>query len=390
MQVQSVTRPAAETRLYAGTIASGIIRKGEAVTIYAGATPAGRPAAIAGIVTMDGNLPEARAGDAVMLALAEQNDISRGDVIASGAPVPVSDRFEADLIWLADAPLFPGRFHLVKLGTATVPGSITRIDHRIDMDSLQPAAADTLGANDIARVTVVLGAPLPVTPFASCRDLGGFIMIDRLTNATVAVGMVTSVAASGGNVVWQRMVVDKQARARAMGQRPAVLWFTGLSGAGKSTIANLVEQKLHAMGRHTAMLDGDNLRHGLCRDLGFSETDRIENIRRAAEAARLLVDAGLIVLASFISPYRDDREAARALFDPGEFIEVFVDTPVAECRKRDPKGLYRRADAGKIRNFTGVDAPYEAPLAADLRLETATDPAGVLADRVVAYLTGGG
>jgi len=235
-------------------------------------------------------------------------------------------------------------------------------------------------------VTIDLGAPVALERYADGRDLGGFVMIDRLTNATVAVGMVETVAAASGNVVWHTTDVDKHARAMLKGQRPAAIWFTGLSGAGKSTIANLVEHKLHALGRHTMMLDGDNVRHGLNRDLGFSEADRIENIRRAAEAARLMVDAGLIALVSFISPYRWDRDSARERFEPGEFIEVFVDTPVEECRRRDPKGLYKRADAGQIRNFTGVDAPYEAPLAPEMRLPTVEASAEELAERVVAEL----
>jgi bifunctional enzyme CysN/CysC len=386
MPVQWVNRTDPAARGYAGTVATGSIRTGDRIRVYSGAVPAGHAHDIAAIHGPDGATDYAAAGDTVTLVLRDQTDISRGDVIAAGAPPDVTDRFDADLIWLADAKLFPGRFHLLKLGTATVPGSITRIAWRTDMDSFERVGAETLGMNDIARVTVALGAPVVLAPFAAGSDLGGFILIDRLTNATVAVGTIVTATAQGGGAVWQDMVVNKRARAAAKGQRPAVLWFTGLSGAGKSTIANLVEQRLHARGCHTAMLDGDNLRHGLNRDLGFSEADRIENIRRAGEAARLLVDAGLIVLASFISPYRADREAARALFDPGEFIEVFVDTPLDECRRRDPKGLYRRVDAGAIRNFTGVDAPYEAPDAAELRLETATDSAERLAERVVAYL----
>ena len=386
MPVQWVNRSDAEFRGYAGTITSGKVSPGDRVTVYPAGARSGLSATIASIVTMDGLLPAAGPGDAVTLTLEEQVDISRGNVLAGGAPVQVTDRFDAHLIWLAEAALFPGRSYLVKLGTATLAGTVTRIRHRVDIDTYDHVSADTLGINDVARVTVDLGAPIALERYADSRELGGFIMIDRLTNATVAVGMVEAVASSSSDVTWHTTVVDKHARATLKGQRPATVWFTGLSGAGKSTIANLVEQRLHALGRHTMMLDGDNVRHGLNRDLGFSEADRIENIRRAAEAARLMVDAGLIALVSFISPYRSDRDSARERFDPGDFIEVFVDTPVDECRRRDPKGLYKRADAGQIRNFTGVDAPYEEPLAPELRLPTVEASAEALAERVVEEL----
>ncbi len=387
MPVQWVNRANAAFRGYAGTIASGRIAPGDS------AGPARSPglqARIARIVTMDGDLPHAVAGDAVTLEMDQPIDLSRGDVLQSGEPVTVSDRFDADIVWLNEAPLFPGRGYLVKLGTATVAGSITRIRHRIDIESFEHVPADTLAINDVGRVTVALGAPLAIECYAENRDLGGFVLVDRRSNATVAVGMVRSIASSAGGVVWQAIEVDKKARAAVKDQRPAAVWFTGLSGAGKSTIANLVERRLHALGRHTALLDGDNVRHGLNRDLGFSEADRVENIRRAAEAARLMVEAGLIVLVSFISPYRSDRDTARALFDAGEFIEVFVDTPVDECRRRDPKGLYKRADAGEIRNFTGVTAPYEAPDSPELRLQTEAASAEQLADRVVQELAARG
>ncbi len=383
MPVQWVNRADASFRGYAGTIASGRVAAGDVVSV---ARSPGVQARVARIVTMDGDLAQAGAGDAVTLDLDAKIDLSRGDVLQSGPAIAVSDRCDADIVWLHEAPLFPGRGYLVKLGTATVAASITRIRHRIDIDSFEHVAADTLEINDIARVTIALGAPLAMERYAENRDLGGFVLIDRRSNATVAVGMIDSIASSAGGVVWQAIEVDKQARAAMKGQRPAAIWFTGLSGAGKSTIANLVERRLHALGRHTALLDGDNVRHGLNRDLGFSEADRIENIRRAAEAARLMVEAGLIALVSFISPYRSDRDTARALFDAGEFIEVFVDTPVDECRRRDPKGLYKRADAGEIRNFTGVSAPYEAPDNPELHLLTADSTADQLADRVVEAL----
>jgi bifunctional enzyme CysN/CysC len=394
MPVQLVIR-GGEARHYAGTVAAGHISRGERIAIQAAAAP-GRTAVVTGIAGPGGATEHAAAGDAVTITLDAQHDIARGDVLAAGVLPAVTDRLEADIFWLGDAPLFPGRSHLLKLGAAIVPASLARIAWRRDVDTLSPVAferggADALARHDIARVSLALDAPIVAAPFAqgasqSNAGLGGFILIDRLTNATVGVGTVAATLPRAGGAVWQTTAVDRAARAAAKGQRPVVLWFTGLSGAGKSTIANLVEQRLHALGRHTAMLDGDNLRHGLCRDLGFSEADRIENIRRAAEAARLLADAGLIVLASFISPYRADRAAARALFGAGEFIEVFVDTPVAECRRRDPKGLYARADAGELRQFTGVDSPYEPPEAPELRLDAASIPAAELAARVVAYL----
>ncbi len=382
MLVQWVSRPDHTFRGYAGTVATGKVRPGERINVAS----SGIGATVKRIVTMDGDLPEARAGTAVTLVLAEEVDISRGDVVMTGEPVTVTDRFDANLVWLSEAPLYPGRGYLLKLGATTVGASVTRILHRVDINTYEHVTADTLRMNDVADVTVSLGTGIAVEAYAGNHDLGGFILIDRLTNSTVAVGMVTRVAASAGGVIWQKQVIDKAARAAMKGQHPAALWFTGLSGAGKSTIANLVEQKLHAIGRHTAALDGDNVRHGLNKDLSFSEADRIENIRRAAEASKLMVEAGLIVLVSFISPYRSDREAARELYEPGEFIEVFVDTPVDECRRRDPKGLYKRADAGEIRNFTGVSAPYETPLNPELTLDTTSATAEQLADRVVEAL----
>ncbi len=382
MPVQWVNRPDHTFRGYSGTIATGSVRPGDRIAVAS----SGVGATIKRIVTMDGDRDEANAGDAITLVMEEEVDISRGDVVTSGDTVAVSDRFDANLVWLSEAPLYPSRGYLMKLGTATVAATVTRIQHRVDINTYEHVTADTLRMNDVAHVMISLGTMIAVETYAADKDLGGFILIDRLTNSTVAVGMVTEVAAVGGGVVWQKQEVDKLARAALKHQHPATVWFTGLSGAGKSTIANLVEQKLHAIGRHTFMLDGDNVRHGLNRDLGFAEADRIENIRRAAEAAKLMVEAGLIVLVSFISPYRGDRDSARDLHGPGEFIEVFVDTPVDECRRRDPKGLYKRADAGLIPNFTGVSAPYEAPLNPEIRLDTTSAPADQLAERVVEEL----
>jgi len=383
MPVQWVNRPDLDFRGYSGTVASGRVRPGDPVTVQ----PSGGGAEIRRIVTMDGTQPSAEAGDAVTLVLDREISVSRGDVLAAaGAPLEVADALSAQLIWLHDTPLTAGRDYLVKLGTRSVPGTVSRIRHRVDVNTREAEHADSLGLNDLGSVELHLQAPVAFEPYADSRDLGGFILIDRLTNATVGVGIIEAALHRATSLTWQELEVDRAARARLKGQRPAVLWFTGLSGAGKSTIANLVERRLHALGRHTYVLDGDNLRHGLNRDLGFSEADRAENVRRASEAAALFADAGLIVIASLISPYRAERTRARQRVPEGEFIEVFVDAPVAECRRRDPKGLYQKADAGLIRGFTGVDAPYEPPEAPELHLRTAEASPDELAERVVAEL----
>jgi len=383
MPVQWVNRPDLDFRGYSGTVASGRVRPGDPVTVQ----PSGGGAEIRRIVTMDGTQPSAEAGDAVTLVLDREISVSRGDVLAAaGAPLEVADALSAQLIWLHDTPLTAGRDYLVKLGTRSVPGTVSRIRHRVDVNTREAEHADSLGLNDLGSVELHLQAPVAFERYADSRDLGGFILIDRLTNATVGVGIIEAALHRATSLTWQELEVDRAARARLKGQRPAVLWFTGLSGAGKSTIANLVERRLHALGRHTYVLDGDNLRHGLNRDLGFSEADRAENVRRASEAAALFADAGLIVIASLISPYRAERTRARQRVPEGEFIEVFVDAPVAECRRRDPKGLYQKADAGLIRGFTGVDAPYEPPEAPELHLRTAEASPDELAERVVAEL----
>jgi len=383
MPVQWVNRPDLDFRGYSGTVASGRVRPGDPVTVQ----PSGGGAEIRRIVNMDGTQPSAEAGDAVTLVLDREISVSRGDVLAAaGAPLEVADALSAQLIWLHDTPLTAGRDYLVKLGTRSVPGTVSRIRHRVDVNTREAEDADSLGLNDLGSVELHLQAPVAFEPYADSRDLGGFILIDRLTNATIGVGMIEAALHRATSLTWQELEVDRAARARLKGQCPAVLWFTGLSGAGKSTIANLVERRLHALGRHTYVLDGDNLRHGLNRDLGFSEADRAENVRRASEAAALFADAGLIVIASLISPYRAERDRARQRVPKGEFIEVFVDAPVAECRRRDPKGLYQKADAGLIRGFTGVDAPYEPPEAPELHLRTAEDSPDELAERVVAEL----
>jgi len=383
MPVQWVNRPNLDFRGYSGTVASGRVQPGDRVTVQ----PAGSLAEIKRIVTMDGILPAAEAGDAVTLVLDREIDVSRGDVLAAAdAPVGVADALLARLIWLHDAPLAAGRDVMVKLGACSVPGVVRRIRDRVDVDTREAAPAESLGLNDLGSVELHLQMPVAFEPYAASRELGGFILIDRLTNATAGVGMIETALHRATNLSWQVLDVDRAARGRLMRQRPAVVWLTGLSGAGKSTIANLVERRLHALGRHTYTLDGDNLRHGLNHDLGFSEADRAENVRRVSEVAALFADAGLVVIASLISPYRAERARARARLPAGEFIEVFVDTPVAECRRRDPKGLYQKADAGLIRGLTGVDAPYEPPETPELHLRTADASAEDLAERIVAEL----
>ena len=383
MPVQWVNRPTSNFRGYAGTIAGGRLRPGDAVV----AAGSGRQTTVARIVTADGDLEEATRGDAVTLVLADELDVSRGEVLAAvDQPVASADQFQAHLIWLAGAPLVSGRPYLFKLGTNTVSGSVTRIRHRVDLNTQEHLSADALALNEVGVVNLSLSSAVGFEPYAESRDLGGFIVIDRLSNATVGVGMVDFALTRSANIAWQQLSVDRQSRAATKGQRPIVVWFTGLSGSGKSTIANLVERKLHAAGRHTYMLDGDNVRHGLNRDLGFTEADRVENIRRVAEVAALMADAGLVVLVSFISPYRAERQMARELLPKGEFIEVFVDTPIEECRRRDPKGLYAKVDAGLIRNFTGVDAPYEAPEAPEVHISTIGTEAEALASLIVSGL----
>ena len=383
MPVQWVNRPNLDFRGYSGTVVSGRVRTGDHVMVQ----PSGGLAEIKRIVTMDGIQPVAEAGDAVTFVLDREIDVSRGDVLAAAdAPVGVADALSARLVWLHDTPLVAGRDYLVKLGARSVPGTVERIRHRIDVNTREAVPAESLGLNDLGSVELHLQLPVAFEPYSDSRDLGGFILIDRLTNATVGVGMVEAALRRATSLTWQVLDVDRAARARLKRQGAAVLWLTGLSGAGKSTIANLVERRLHALGRHTYTLDGDNLRHGLNQDLGFSEADRAENVRRASEVAALFADAGLIVIASLISPYRAERERARQRVPEGEFIEVFIDTPIDECRRRDPKGLYQKADAGLIRGLTGIDAPYEPPERPELHLRTAEASPEDMAERIVAEL----
>jgi len=379
LPVQYVNRPDDSFRGYAGTVTAGVLRLGCTIVNAASRVEA----RIARLVTMDGDLDAAGPDTPVTVVLDREIDVSRGDVLASLPLPPLADQVDGWVVWMDETPLFRGRAYQFMLGTRSVVGTVTDISNRLDIDTLNEIGVRELHTNEIGRVSIQLSHPVSCEPYTTSRDLGGFILTDRLTRSTVGAGMITGIRASRGDVYWQRLDVDKNARAALKGQKPAVLWFTGLSGAGKSTIANLVEKRLLALGRHSMTLDGDNVRHGLNRDLGFSEADRVENIRRVAEVAKLFVDAGMIVLVSFISPYRNERMLARDSVEPGEFLEIFVDTPVDECRRRDPKGLYQRADAGQIRNFTGVDAPYEAPENPEIRLRTLDATPEVLAEQVV-------
>ncbi|AER55372.1 bifunctional sulfate adenylyltransferase subunit 1/adenylylsulfate kinase protein [Pseudoxanthomonas spadix BD-a59] len=383
LPVQYVNRPHQHFRGFAGTIAAGQVRPGDAVVVL----PSARRSTVASVRDANGQVPVARAGQAVTLTLDDEIDISRGDVIAAaGDPPEVSDQFAAHVLWMDDAPLLPGRPYWLQIGTRTVSASISEIKHRIDVNTQQAMAAKRLALNEVGVCNLSLDEPIAFEPYARNRTLGGFILIDRQSNATVGAGTLDFALRRAGNVHWQHLDVDRAARARIKGQTPRVLWFTGLSGAGKSTIANLVEKRLHALGYHTFILDGDNVRHGLNRDLGFTDADRVENIRRVVEVARLMTDAGLIVLVSFISPFRAERQMARERFAPGEFIEVFVDVPLAVAEARDVKGLYAKARAGQIPNFTGIDSPYEAPEAPELHLLAAEQSPESMVAQVLAQL----
>jgi len=381
--VQWVNRPSLDFRGYTGTVVSGRINVGDPVVVAV----SGRSSRVKEIVTYDGPLAAAETGDAVTITLTDHIDIARGDILVAPSACPeVSDQFAAHVIWMSEEPLMPGRSYLARIGTKTVPASITALKYKIDVNTREHLAAHTLGLNDIAFCNISTGVPVAFDPYDQNRRTGSFIIIDRFTNHTVGAGMVAFGLRRGTNIHWQPLLVGKPERSALKNQRPAILWFTGLSGAGKSTIANIIEQRLHAAGHHTMMLDGDNVRHGLCRDLGFTEADRVENIRRAGEVAKLMTESGLIVLCSFISPYQAERDMVRHLVSAGEFIEVFVDTPIAECIRRDPKGLYAKAQAGKIKNFTGLDAPYEPPGAPEIHLHTVGNDAVQLADQVVRSL----
>src|SRR5271155_6206006 len=340
---------------------------------------------------MDGYINEALAGHAVTLTLDDEIDVSRGDVLASAdSPPCVADQFEAHVIWMSEREMLPGRPYLMKIGTSTVGLTIASPKYKVNVNTLDHVAAKSLNMNEIGVCNLNLDRPVAFDPYVENREMGSFIVIDRLTNSTVGCGLLHFALRRADNIHWQSIEIDKKAHAALKGQLPCVVWFTGIPGAGKSTVANIVERKLHEMGRHTYLLDGDNVRHGLNKDLGFTAADRVENIRRVAEVARLMTDAGLIVLTSFISPFRAERQLARELAAPGEFIEIYVETPIETAIARDPKGLYKRALAGEIKNFTGVDQPYEAPEAAEIVLSTADTAPEALAERVLAELAARG
>jgi bifunctional enzyme CysN/CysC len=383
--VQWVNRPNQDFRGYAGTVASGQIKVGEPVVEAA----SGRTSKIATIVTYDGDVSSAEAGEAVTITLADELDIVRGDVLVSPKARPeVTDQFAAHVIWMSDEPLVPGRSYLSRIGTKSTPLTVTAIKYKIDVNTRKHLAGTTLELNDIAVCNLSTGFPVAFDPYDQNRRTGAFIIIDRFTNHTVGAGMITFGLRRGTNIHWQPLLIGKTQRAALNKQKPAIVWFTGLSGAGKSTIASLVEQRLHARGHHTMVLDGDNVRHGLNRDLGFTEADRVENIRRVGEVAKLMVESGLVVLCSFISPYRAERDIVRSLVENGEFIEVFVDTPIADCIQRDPKGLYAKAQAGQLKNFTGIDAPYEPPENPEIHLHTSGQTPEQLTELVLQALAG--
>ena len=383
MPVQWVNRPNLDFRGFSGRIGSGSIRPGDRVRI----SPSGVVSRAKEITVWGGPLEEALAGDSVTLVMEDEVDASRGDVIASAdQPVEVADQFEAEILWMSEHPMLPGRTYAAQIHSKSANVSVTHIKHRLDINSGAHLAAKMLGLNEIATVNVSFDRPVPFTPYRDNRRLGGFILIDKLTHETVCAGVIHFALRRAVNVHWQALEVTKSARAALMGQQPRCLWFTGLSGSGKSTIANLLDKRLHADGRNTYILDGDNVRHGLNRDLGFTEADRVENIRRIGEVAKLLVDAGLIVIVSFISPYRAERQLARDLFEPGEFVEIYVDTPLDECERRDVKGLYAKARRGELKNFTGIDSAYEIPEAPEIHLRTLELKPEACVERIFGWL----
>ncbi len=382
--VQWVNRPDLHFRGFAGTVAAGVIKPGQKIRVQ----PSGRDAVIERIVTADGDLAEAVPNQSVTLTLTTEVDVSRGDVIsAADSPAEVASQFKATIVWMHEAPLLVGRQYLLKLGARTSTATVMRVDHKLNINTLEHLAADHLELNEIGDVKLDLGRAVAFDPYTVNRDTGGFILIDKLTNNTVAAGMIQHALRRSQNVHWQALAVNKTARSETMRQKPCVLWFTGLSGSGKSTISNLVEKRLHAEGRHTYLLDGDNVRHGLNKDLGFTEADRVENIRRIAEVSKLMVDSGLIVITSFISPFRADRATARGLLEPGEFLEIYVDVPIEVAESRDPKGLYKKARSGELKNFTGIDSPYETPEQPEIRIDGTKVTPEVAAEQIYAYLS---
>ncbi|MEZ5817623.1 MAG: sulfate adenylyltransferase subunit CysN [Hyphomicrobiaceae bacterium] len=384
LPVQWVSRPNQEFRGYCGTLAGGTVGPGDAVRVL----PSGRTSTVKRVLIGDHEVERAVVGDAVTVVLADEIDISRGDVIAApDTSLRVADQLAAHVVWMTEQPLLPGRPYLLKCGTQTVSATVSAIKHKMGIDTSESVAARRLETNDIASCNLSLSRPIVFEPFSDCQVLGSFILIDKLNFATAGAGLVDFELRRASNIHWQSLEVSKAARAAAKSQRPCCLWFTGLSASGKSTIANLIDKRMMSLGHHTYLLDGDNIRHGLNRDLGFTDEDRVENIRRVAEVARLMVDAGLIVMVSFISPFRAERRMARELFQDGEFVEVFVDTPLEVCEARDPKGLYRKARSGQLANFTGIDSAYEPPENAEVRLDGASGDPEALADTLMHELT---
>jgi bifunctional enzyme CysN/CysC len=383
MPVQWVNRPNLDFRGFSGLISGGTVQPGDRVK----SMPSGKESTVARIVTQDGDLELGITGQSVTICLEDEIDCSRGDVlVAADSPSLVADQFEARVLWMADEPMLPGRPYLMKCGAKTTTVTPAKPKHKIDVNTLDLLPAKTLGLNEIGVCNISLDQDIAFDAYDDNRAMGGFVMIDRMNNNTVGMGLLNFALRRASNIHWQAMDIDKSARAEAKHQRPVVLWFTGLSGAGKSTVANVVEKKLHARGRHTVTLDGDNVRHGLNRDLGFTSADRVENIRRVAEVSKLMVSAGLITISSFISPFRSERQMARDLLEDGEFVEIFVDTPLEVAEARDRKGLYAKARAGEIKNFTGIDSPYEPPQNPEIHIKTEDKDAETTADEVVAWL----
>ena len=383
LPVQWVNRPNLDFRGFSGLIASGTVKPGDAIRVL----PSGKTSTVTRIVTLDGDLPQAVAGQSITLTFADEIDCSRGDVItAADSPVQVADQFETTIVWMSDEPLVPGRPYWLKLGTQTVTATIHAPKYQVNVNTLEHVAVKTLELNAIGVTNINLDRAIPFESYAQNRTLGGFILIDKLTNATAAAGIIHFSLRRAQNVHWQALDISRDTHASLKNQKPAVLWFTGLSGAGKSTIANLVEKKLVRMNRHTFLLDGDNVRHGLNKDLGFTQADRVENIRRVGEVAKLMTDAGLIVITAFISPFQAERQMVREMMAPGEFIEIHIDTPLAEAEARDVKGLYKKARAGELKNFTGIDSPYEPPANPELRIDTTHLTPEQAADLIVAAL----
>jgi bifunctional enzyme CysN/CysC len=383
MAVQWVNRPNLDFRGFSGLIATGAIKPGDAIRVL----PSGKTSTVSRIVTLDGDLDEAIAGQSVTICFADEIDCSRGDVIAAADdPVQVADQFETSIVWMDENELLPGRPYWMKIGTQMVTATVQHPKYQVNVNTMEHLAAKTLDLNAIGVANLSTDRPIPFEPYAKSRELGGFILIDKMTNATVAAGMIHFSLRRADNVHWQAMDISRDTHAALKNQKPAVLWLTGLSGAGKSTIANIVEKKLVRMNRHTFLLDGDNVRHGLNKDLGFTDADRVENIRRVGEVAKLMADAGLIVITAFISPFRAEREMVRSMMAPGEFIEIHIDTPLEEAEKRDVKGLYKKARAGQLKNFTGIDSPYEPPEDPEIRIDTTVMTPDEAAEEIIRRL----